>query len=131
MNHESLVSYIDVYATLADIIGYKLNCNEAPDSRSLFPILKGGSIEPTEQIHFAAGDHSGAWYSLRDGPWKFIDSDTDPQLYNLSRDLKEEKNLISKFHDRAKKMKNKLDQMVAQIFEREEITQKGLITICR
>jgi arylsulfatase A len=130
VDNKSLVSYIDVYATLADMIGYELNCNEAPDSRSLFPILKGGSIEPTEQIHLAAGDASGAWYSLRDGPWKFVDSETDPQLYNLSRDLSEEKNLISKFSDRAKKMKNKLDQMVAHVFEREELTEKGLITKC-
>ena len=32
LNDQSTVSYIDVFATLADLIGVKLKCNEAPDS---------------------------------------------------------------------------------------------------
>lgn len=35
LNDQSTVSYIDVFATLADLIGVKLKCNEAPDSRSM------------------------------------------------------------------------------------------------
>ena len=38
------VSYIDVYATMADIIGTKRKCNEAPDSRSLLKLIEGSSI---------------------------------------------------------------------------------------
>ena len=36
------VSHIDIYRTLAEIIGDReLPCNEAPDSRSLLQILNG------------------------------------------------------------------------------------------
>ena len=41
---DSIVSYVDLYRTLAEIIGDKdLACNEAPDSRSLVEVLKGES----------------------------------------------------------------------------------------
>ena len=39
-NDQSTVSYIDVFATLADLIGVKLECNEAPDSRSLTKLFE-------------------------------------------------------------------------------------------
>jgi len=35
------VSYVDVYRTLAEIIGAELPCNEAPDSRSILTLLDG------------------------------------------------------------------------------------------
>ena len=37
---KSIVSYVDVYKTLAEFIGdQNVPCNEAPDSRSLFNVL--------------------------------------------------------------------------------------------
>ena len=133
INRDTTVSYIDVYATLADIIDYKLNCNEAPDSRSLIPILNGGklkssSIQPI--IHHGTADPSGAWYALRDGNWKFVDSENDPQLYDLSKDLGEKNNLFEKNISKAKRMKTQLDQMVSLLIKREEITKNGLVTRC-
>ena len=41
VNENSVVSYVDVYRTLADLIGYTPECNEGPDSRSLMSVLKG------------------------------------------------------------------------------------------
>lgn len=38
--NKSIVSYVDVFKTLAEFIGDKaVPCNEAPDSRSLFTVL--------------------------------------------------------------------------------------------
>jgi len=40
IDRDAIVSYLDVFKTLADIIGdFILPCNEAPDSRSMLPIL--------------------------------------------------------------------------------------------
>jgi arylsulfatase A len=41
VNEDSVVSYVDVYRTLAELIGYTPKCNEGPDSRSLVQVLKG------------------------------------------------------------------------------------------
>ena len=39
---DQIVSYIDIYRTLAEIIGdTDLRCGEAPDSRSLVKVLNG------------------------------------------------------------------------------------------
>jgi arylsulfatase A len=43
VNENSIVSYVDVYRTLADVIGYTPKCNEGPDSRSLVSVLKGNA----------------------------------------------------------------------------------------
>ena len=45
------VSYLDVYQTLADLIGTKTECNEAPDSRSLMTLLKGE--EPSLKLRYS------------------------------------------------------------------------------
>jgi len=51
-DHDAHVSYLDVFKTLADIIGdFNLPCNEAPDSRSLLPILVGEGT-PEERAVF-------------------------------------------------------------------------------
>ena len=45
------VSYLDVYETLADLIGTKTACNEAPDSRSLMTLLEG--TEPSTKLKYS------------------------------------------------------------------------------
>jgi len=49
------VSYIDVYATLADVIGSEMACNEAPDSRSLVPVIEKDVkfLKPNLILHHA------------------------------------------------------------------------------
>ena len=50
---ESHVSYLDVFRTLGDLIGdFDLPCNEAPDSRSLLPLLKEGGGTEEERAVF-------------------------------------------------------------------------------
>ena len=49
---DATVSFIDVYRTLAEIIGDRdLPCNEAPDSRSLIQILKNKGTVRGPVIH--------------------------------------------------------------------------------
>ena len=45
LNDQSTVSYIDVFATLADLIRVKLKCNEAPDSRSLRKLFENKGFD--------------------------------------------------------------------------------------
>ena len=52
INDKDTVSYIDVFATFAEIIGSDLKCNEAPDSRSLVPLLtKKGEFTGGPVVH--------------------------------------------------------------------------------
>ena len=59
-DHDAHVSFLDVFKTLADLIGdFNLPCNEAPDSRSMLPILTGeGTAEERAVFHGPHLQHS-------------------------------------------------------------------------
>ena len=65
------ISITDFYATMADILGQPLSQNEAPDSVSFYPELRG-----ERRNDLARGGvvyHSDAgFYSIRHGQWKLI-----------------------------------------------------------
>lgn len=103
-----VVCLTDWYATFAEVHGMKLEDDQAEDSFSLLPILKGVD-KPVRQsvIH-----HSGnGTFAIRKGDWKLIEGNLGSggfskpgmikpkgegpqgQLYNLAKDPKETTNL--------------------------------------
>ena len=99
------VTFTDLYATLAEIVGEPLEIGVAKDSVSLLPMLQG---EPVSRgvpvIH-----HSwGGMFAIRDGHWKLVfgngsGGQTQPKgtpfeqpwhLYDLSQDPAETTNVV-------------------------------------
>ena len=77
------VSTVDVYATLAELIEYDLECNEAPDSRSLVTYLETGEAN-AELKHKPIMTHAnerGNYASLRKNNFKYVPAQN--ALYNL------------------------------------------------
>jgi arylsulfatase A-like enzyme len=133
---DQTTSLTDLMATCAAITGYKLPDDAAEDSFDILPVLlgkdEGKPVRPyTLQQTWAAK------YSIRVGPWKYIDHqgsggndyhkwkgldayilpDTAPeapgQLYNLANDPGETTNLYFKHPERVREMKALLDQSIA------------------
>ena len=125
------VSYLDVYRTLADIIGATLPCNEAPDSRSLISLLDG--TEPSEMLKrskILTHAKKGAQLAFRKRMWKWIPGDN--ALYNLERDIEEKENLVQ-FEwgaEFAQSLNASMNGIVEFIANREKVTQKGKIETC-
>lgn len=121
------VSYIDVYATLADVIGSELTCNEAPDSRSLLPVIEKDKpfLKPNYIVHHAVswimGNTGGA--ALRMGDYKWIPSTNE--LFNLKLDLGEKNNLFEKRQDIVQRYNETLVELVDRVATREERTELG------
>ncbi|SEA05418.1 Arylsulfatase A [Arachidicoccus rhizosphaerae] len=104
----TLFSHVDFYASLADLIGYKLNPGEAPDSYDMLPVIMGKSSKGRESML-----EESYTLSLRAGNYKYIAPQTAaipdwmknkkiptglskaPQLYDLSTDTAEHKNLAA------------------------------------
>ena len=64
------VSLVDLYATCAEIIGAKTADNQAEDSVSILPILKGTATGPVRE---AVIHHSyNGYFAIRKGKWKLI-----------------------------------------------------------
>ena len=121
---EALLCNVDLLRSVAELTGAKLPAGAAPDSENVLPALLGEAPKGRRFLVEQAGD-----LCLRDGPWKYIPpsrrakvqpgtnmemgTDPAPQLYDLSADLGEEKNLAPQHADRVATMVAKLEEIRA------------------
>jgi arylsulfatase A-like enzyme len=122
---KALVNQMDLYASLAALIGKPEAAQVRPDSENVLPALLGQS--PVGRATMVEQD-SGPTLALREGPWKLVipgknqklkqleDGDTSPgplpvkgiQLYNLETDVHEDHNVAAQHPDIVEKMTQKL-----------------------
>jgi arylsulfatase A len=98
---DQVVQLTDLMATFADVLGVKLPVNAGEDSTSFLPLLKGVD----KPVHdFTISTSSPGVMTVRRGPWRFIAGNgsgdaggkkSSGELYNLSDDLGETKNLYA------------------------------------
>ena len=113
-------------------LGAELPCHEAPDSRSLLPILTGENLvdpfaENVDLIHHGMEKN---FLALRQGNFKWIP--VSNELFDLSKDMEEKNNLFrkNKFQGLGRKMNETLFTRIANIEAREKRNQKGTISVC-
>lgn len=121
----------DLYATIADLVGHKMNDKEALDSYSILPVLKGEQYEkPLREatIHHSLNGH----FAIRKGDWKYIDAkghggfaeikETFPadsvQIYNLANDPYETTNVIDENPEIANQLRELLEKYKDQGYSR-------------
>jgi choline-sulfatase len=92
-------SLCDIMPTLCDIAtSGKSSLARAPDGRSLYPLLKGSFESPQAMAvgEYLAEGAVAPIYMIRQGRWKFIMSEPDPdQLFDLDSDPDELDNLAA------------------------------------
>lgn len=119
---DALVCQIDLFASLAQLIGRELPNGAAPDSQKVLPALLGQSTQGRRELV-----HQGARLALRQGPWKFIPpgpgpavqantgiesgNSAQPQLYDLRGDPGETNNLADQNPDRVDAMTARLREV--------------------
>jgi len=118
---DAMVSQVDLLASFAALTGQSLAEADAPDSLNMLPALLGESKQGREYII----EH-GNGLAYRQGNWKYIEpskgpkvnkntntemgNDEEPQLYDLSKDIAEKKNIASAHPDKVKELQAALDQ---------------------
>jgi len=122
----------DLFATCADLSGYKIKDNEAEDSFSMLPLIIGNS---NNEIRDYTVHHSiNGSFAIRQGNWKLnvcpgsggwsyprpedirkekLDL-PDMQLYNLKDDIGETKNLIAENPEKAAELKAALKKIILE-----------------
>jgi arylsulfatase A-like enzyme len=133
------VSLVDLMATVAEIVGHELPEKAGEDSQSILPVLDG-SLPESQPLRRYTLQESIRGFSLRDGPWKYLDHqgsggnnysagglwgakalalpDSEPnapaQLYHLGRDPGERENLYFKHPKIVERMKQELESMISR-----------------
>ncbi len=118
------ICFTDVLATCAEMVEAELPEGAGSDSVSFLPTLKGDRQAPREPIVMQS-----AHFMIRDGDWKFIDGlgsggfsqpkkerpvrgGPTGQLYNLSRDRAETKNLFLENPEIVSRLKEKMKDII-------------------
>lgn len=112
---DALVSQIDIFASLANLIGQEVPQGTAPDSRNQLNTLIGKDLKGRDYIVEQAGS-----LSVSDGTWKYIDpskgaaynrltntelgNNKEPQLYNLKEDIGEKNNLAAQYPEKVEQL---------------------------
>ncbi len=126
---DQLISLVDLMATCADLVGAKLPDNAGEDSVSFLPALRGRAGKPLRE---ALVHHSiQGKFSIRQGQWKLElcpgsggwSSPKDPeatregipsiQLYDMTSDLAEKKNLQAEQPEVVARLTKLLEKYVA------------------
>ena len=114
-------AHVDLYATMADILGHRLDDEEAIDSLSILPVMRGEEATPRRSVvnHSAKG-----MFAVRNGPWKLVLGNgaggwdgpyfngkpfaRPYRLYNLSSHPGETESLIENHRARADELEERL-----------------------
>ncbi len=135
-NSNALISQVDIYASLASLLGVELKDNEAMDSLDISDALLG----TTEVARDYIIEESVVTLSLRKGQWKYIvptlnDKQEvaewvatdkgieggfikEPQLYNLQNDIGETTNVANAHPEIVMEMQEKVDELVMMGFRK-------------
>jgi arylsulfatase A-like enzyme len=129
---DKLICLTDVMATVAEIVGFKLPPNAAEDSISFLPAIKGPDKHArTSVIHHSISGYfairqdkykllmcpgSGGWTKPKPTleSWKQMEAEGKPtvQLYDMTKDIGEQKNLAADMPEKVKSMKALLKKQI-------------------
>lgn len=104
---------MDLFPTLLELAGIPLLPDVHLDGVSFLPLLRGEAAEPRDLFWHYPHYHGSTWApggAMRQGNWKLIEFfDEDAvELYDLSRDLGERRNLAAEEPDRVAAMRSEL-----------------------
>lgn len=107
----------DLFPTFAELA--KVRPAEDLDSRSLLPILQGGTITASRELYFVRRDggfdYGGKSYeALIRGDWKLLRNDpySPLELYNIKEDPQETNNLAESHHGKFRELATALRQHI-------------------
>ena len=121
---DKTVCLTDLYATCADAVGVSLAADEAEDSLSLVGLLRGTTKERgAPVVHHSAG----GTFAIRDGKWKLVlgngsggrekprgkPFEKPYQLYDLSEDLGEARDVAAAHPDVVARLETRLEEIRA------------------
>lgn len=99
---DELTVGMDLLPTIMDIVGIDISGQRKVDGMSMKDHLLSQADLPDRRVFFGYEPKLGT--AMRDGHWKMQTKRDVVELYDLSRDIKETKNIADQYPERAKEM---------------------------
>ena len=114
--NDAVVWSTDILPTMLSVSGLKpLPGSKPMDGKNLWPVLTGKKKKLHETLYWSSG-HEGKWAVLH-GNWKFAFEKGEEGLFDLSKDIAEENNLMSKHPERVAQLKKLYTDWLAEMGE--------------
>jgi arylsulfatase A-like enzyme len=109
-----MMHIVDIYPTLADLAGQKLDKTKPLDGMDVWPAIGEGKPSPRHELVYNVEPYRAA---VREGDWKLVWTTLLPQqveLFDLSKDQTESTNLASQNPDKVKDMEARMTELAKQ-----------------
>jgi len=113
---DALVGQIDFLATFAEIVGASLPETAGEDSQSFASVFSDASAKYQRLPMISHGNGGQSRYAITKGNWKLVLPGTknrQTELYDLSSDKSEQRNVAKKFPDRVKVLTDHINRIIA------------------
>jgi arylsulfatase A-like enzyme len=115
---DALLCQVDMLASVAALTGRQLAEGAGPDSENLLPVLLGAKVGRASLVEHAHGQ----LLAVREGTWKYIPAAgmgvkpayglmPEPQLYDLSQDIGETRNVAKEQPERVVRMQTLFERL--------------------
>jgi arylsulfatase A-like enzyme len=109
---------MDLLPTIMDIVGVDISNERKVDGISIKDhLLKKASL-PTRKVFFGYEPKLGT--AMREGNWKMQTKGDVVELYDLSKDIKETKNVKDQYPERTKEMKAAIEKWKVEVLPKVE-----------
>ncbi|KAA5825205.1 sulfatase [Algibacter amylolyticus] len=99
-------STLDILPTIANIAGASVPKDRTIDGLNITEVFKGNTYTKLDRPYFLyRGD------GIRIGDWKYVKDKDSEQLFNLSTDKEESKNLMEQYPDKAQELIDSLESV--------------------
>lgn len=103
---DQLTAHYDVVPTLVELMGLKYTSSKALDGKSWLPLLKGQAAQwPNRVLYMDTQREQNLCkyrrYTVMDKDWRLVNGE---KLYCVTKDLKQEKNVIDEYPEIAEKL---------------------------
>jgi arylsulfatase A-like enzyme len=136
-NIEQVSAHIDILPTILNLCRVKKSSKNKLDGIDLTPYIESDKIVNRE-LFFYWSRHLPELYenmAYQDGHFKLVgncnyNSDiTSFELYNINKDSREEKNIISTHKNKAENLKSKMDKLFKELIESPNMVKRPTILI--
>jgi len=115
--YDEPVMSIDVFATSAALAGARVPESHKLDGVNIVPHLAGEiKTPPHDVLHWRSGGKTGKW-AVRQGQYKLVKEDAELELFDLSADIGEKKNIAGEKREIVQKLQKLHDAWNAELIE--------------